>query len=178
MNKAIIEGADCTGKTTYANRFANSELSVVHYGMYREMPVNKQLELFRAFMDLPESIVFDRSPISEYIYSKYRGVKPWFTSNDVCKLVNQEYGQCTIYLFIPNRKLVKRLVELTDQPDWVKDNIIDIIQDYEFLAAYFNRTRNVVSMDNSDNLVKAIKKLEERNDNNTGFRDSSNSTLS
>jgi hypothetical protein len=30
----------------------------------------------------------------------------------------------------------------------------------------------------SDNLVKAIKKLEERNDNNTGFRGASNSTLS
>ena len=176
MKKIIIEGADCTGKTTFAKKLAGNDKTLFHYGIYRDVPVDKQFAFFRTSMDLPLSVVFDRCPLSEYIYSKYRGVKPWFTLNDIYKLIDQEYGECQIHFLIPNKKLIVKLCNLTDQPEFVRNNIVNIADDYTMLASHLTGKENVSVLDTTKDLEKAIKQLEKQNDNNSGLRNSADPT--
>lgn len=169
VHKIIVEGADCTGKTTYAKMLAGSNKSLLHYGVHSELDEQAQLMFFRSLMDLPAEIVFDRSPISEYVYSKYRGSKSWFTFIDIEKLIKQEYGNCKIYFLIPNKKLVKKICGLTDQPSWVVDNIIDIYSDYLLLANFFKNYNAVHIIDTTEQLESAVTKLEKVDDNNLGL---------
>lgn len=168
--KIIVEGPDCAGKTTYAKNLAKSDTTLIHWGIYSGASEVQQVDFCRALINLNMPVVFDRSPISEYVYSKYRGVKPWFGSSDVRELISNTEAQIK-FLWAPVKVIVE-LCKRTQQDSWVLDNIKNIWYDYELLIAAYGSFKNVNVIDNTGVLEGAL------NDLNSGLRNSADTKAS
>lgn len=148
----IYEGPDCVGKTTMAMKSAGSEGTYIHWGNHMCEPKIAHDVLFGRILAMRDcQIHCDRSPIGEYIYSKYRGGDCRFSRGDVGWVVHQPGVQ--IIFVTADLWVAKRMAELSKQPGFVLDNYEAIHRDYNHLCAELRREKNVHYLNNSMNIL-------------------------
>ncbi len=165
----ILEGPDGVGKTYMAKKIAGGERTYIHYGRHLDYTLEARRcidDIYRETAAINHA-VFDRSPISEWVYAKYRSAATYVTSTYVDNYIRTKGFE---FIFVTaSFTIIKEMVSRTKQDSWVADNIEDIYADYNLLMKAYCDRSNVRVFDNTQALLEVLNV-----NNNAGFRDASN----
>lgn len=149
--RVIYEGPDGVGKTTMALKHAGKQMTYVHYGCHHNRSAYSNYMQFDTMLQM-DDVVFDRSPISELIYAKYRGDRPWCDVGNIAEMLFK--SQTKVIFVTANIDTIKNIMSVTEQSDWAHRNIENIHDDYLQMRAMLtaNSFHNYETIDNTEAL--------------------------
>jgi len=160
-NAIIIEGPDCSGKTTLAKRISeyyNNELDIVHCTGHDPKDYDFYLQLMKK-----KNVVYDRHFIGEMIYPAIFDRKPCLTNREFNKLKTfAEVNNIPVIVVAPPEEvLMKRLDEERPNEEIEIKRTIRMARAQFFEIAKNNPYFILVSPEDGNiNLEEAISRIE------------------
>lgn len=154
----ILEGCDCTGKTTVAEKLSKKTGFEIVKGSSFEI---SQLDnMFEYMMNLlKKDVIIDRFYFSNLVYGDKYGY-PMMKNYEYKELAWASRNSLVIYLYAPSITIKQRMIERGDDMISYKD-IEDILRRYEE-ALYQYNCAPILSIDTSViKLDKAVNMIEQ-----------------
>lgn len=121
----ILEGADCTGKSTLLNKIKNEDTLVIHNGVYESRTVAFETYIDQIADNIYKSVILDRSYISELIYgSIYRGEKnhEWKSEIRLLESMMVSYFSPLVIVCLPPIEIVLNEWQNRINTEYIKDS--------------------------------------------------------
>lgn len=157
ITKIIVEGPDCSGKSTLVERLKNT----LHWDSksLHHMEGNQFYRYLKEYSN-QEYIVFDRSHYSEEVYSKmWRGGSPF--SREEKKILNKVSKHNTLIIFsIPKKSVLEKRYKKRDFKQQI--SLFDLKKSYLFFMKELGNADPIIYKSSNykelDLLIDKIKK--------------------